>query len=326
MVCPKCGFDNPQSLAFCGRCGSPTTLTSPLRSAAPRASHPSRAERRQLTVMFCDLVGSTALSGRLDPEELNDLTHEYQSICAEIVERHAGRIASFLGDGLLVYFGYPFSHEDDAQRAVRAGLEIAAALGSARERSGKPLQVRVAVHTGLVVVGQLGGETNPDPMAISGETPNIAARLQSVGEPGQVVVSAATYRLIQGFFVCRSLGTPALKGVAAPAEAFEVLEETGERWWQAEIYRLNGEMLLRRSVNGLEDEQAEEYFRRALQTAREQCAQSFELRAMMSLSRLPQKRGKRTQARQMLTEVYNRFTEGFDTADLREARALLEQT
>src|SRR6266851_3755077 len=225
MLCPKCGFDNPQSFAFCGRCGSSTILTSQPREA--KDGSPSRAERRQLTVMFCDLVGSTALSGQLDREELNDLTREYHSVCAEVIERHAGRIAQFLGDGLLVYFGYPLSHEDDAQSAVHASLEIVAAVASASERRGKPLQVRIAVHTGLAVVGQLGGETNPDPMAISGETPNIAARLQSIAEPGAVVVSAATYRLIEGFFICRSLGIPALKGVAAPIEAFEVVEPTG---------------------------------------------------------------------------------------------------
>jgi len=225
MVCPKCGFNNPQSFAFCGRCGTSTTLTSPFREA--EGSRLSRAERRQLSVMFCDLVGSTALSGQLDPEELSDVTREYHSVCAEVVERHAGRVAQFQGDGLLVYFGYPLSHEDDAQRAVRAGLEIVSAVASARERLGKPLQVRVAVHTGLAVVGQLGGETNPDPMAISGETPNIAARLQSIAAPGQVVISASTHRLILGFFVCRSLGTPALKGVVAPVEVFEVIEPTG---------------------------------------------------------------------------------------------------
>src|ERR1700730_17798502 len=110
MVFPKCAFDNPESFAFCGRCGSSTTLTSP--PEATKDSYLSRAERRQLTVMFCDLVGSTALSGQLDPEELNDLTREYQSVCAEVIERHGGRIAQFLGDGLLIYFGYPLSHED----------------------------------------------------------------------------------------------------------------------------------------------------------------------------------------------------------------------
>ncbi len=177
--------------------------------------------------MFCDLVGSTALAGQLDPEELNEVTQEYRSACSQVIERYAGRIAQFLGDGLLVFFGYPLAHEDDAQRAVRAGLEIVAAVSSASRRFGKLLKVRIAVHTGLVVVGRLGGEINPDPMAIYGETPNIAARLQSIAEPNQVVISAATYRLIEGFFRCCSLGTPTLKGVETPMEAFQVVEPTG---------------------------------------------------------------------------------------------------
>jgi class 3 adenylate cyclase/predicted ATPase len=221
MVCPKCGLDNPRSFAFCGRCGCPTTATSPGREGGF-----SRAERRQLSIMFCDLVGSTALSGQLDPEELNDLIRQYQSVCAQVIELHEGRIAQFLGDGLLIYFGYPLSHEDDAQRAVRAGLEIVKAVSSASEPPRVPLQVRIGIHTGLVIVGRLGGETNPDPMAISGETPNIAFRLQSVAEPGQLIISAATHRLIEGFFTCRSLGTPALKGVAVSMETFEVVEPT----------------------------------------------------------------------------------------------------
>ena len=145
MVCPKCGFDNPESFAFCGRCGSPTPVNHRTGDATPAAQR----ERRQLTVMFCDLVGSTALSGELDPEELSDITHEYQRVCAEVIDRHEGRIAQFLGDGILVYFGYPLSHEDDAQRAVRAGLEIIAAVSEMHERLVKPLQVRVAAHTGL---------------------------------------------------------------------------------------------------------------------------------------------------------------------------------
>jgi class 3 adenylate cyclase len=223
MLCPKCGFDNPDSFVFCGRCGSSTTPTD--RSRETTATDSLHAERRQLSVMFCDLVGSTPLSGRLDPEELNEVLREYRSVCTEIVERHDGHIAQFQGDGVLIYFGYPFAHEDDAQRTVRAALEIVSAV-SARERFGHALQVRVAVHTGLAVVGRLGGESNPDRMEISGETSNIAARLQSIAGPGRVVISAATYRLVQGFFVCRSLGTPALRGVAAAMEAFEVVEPT----------------------------------------------------------------------------------------------------
>jgi class 3 adenylate cyclase/tetratricopeptide (TPR) repeat protein len=226
MLCPKCGFDNPASFAFCGRCGSPISSNAAGEATEGRSS--PHAERRQITVMFCDMVGSTALSGQLDPEELNEVTREYQSVCAKIIEHHGGRIAQFLGDGLMVYFGYPVAHEDDAQRAVRAGLEIVTAVAAEHER-GRPLQVRIAIHTGLAVVGQLGGETNPDPMAISGETPNIAARLQSITEPDTVVISHATYRLVEGFFRCRNLGTPALKGVVSPLQAYSVIEETGIR-------------------------------------------------------------------------------------------------
>ncbi|MBV8454761.1 MAG: AAA family ATPase [Deltaproteobacteria bacterium] len=225
MVCPKCRFDNPQSFAFCGHCGASLDLTDRIHEA--KDGELGRAERRQLTVMFCDLVGSTALSAQLDPEELSDVTRHYQSLCAEVIARHGGHIAQYLGDGVLAYFGYPISHEDDAQRAVYAGLEIVAAVASARERIERALRVRVGVHSGLAVVGHLGGKINPDPMAISGETPNIAARLQGIATPDSVVVSAATCRLIEGFFRCRRLGTPVLKGVASPIEVFEVLEPTG---------------------------------------------------------------------------------------------------
>src|SRR5690242_12559141 len=171
MLCLKCGFENPTSFAFCGRCGSPVDFNAQSRQAdyGP-ASH---AERRQLTVMFCDLVGSTPLSSVLDPEELSDLTRAYQRACSEVIDHYEGRVAQFVGDGLVVLFGYPFSHEDDAQRAVRAGLGIVAAINELHAQLAKPLQVRVAVHTGLVVVGQLGGSDNPDPLAIAGETPNI---------------------------------------------------------------------------------------------------------------------------------------------------------
>lgn len=225
MVCPKCGFDNPQSFAFCGHCGASIDLTN--RTHEAKDMQLRRAERRQLTVMFCDLVASTALSAQLDPEDLSDLTRSYQSACAEVIARHGGHIAHYLGDGLMVYFGYPISHEDDVQRAVHAGLEIVAAVTSACKRIERALQVRVGVHTGLAVVGHLGGETNPDPMAISGETPNVAARLQGIAEPDTVVVSGATYRLIEGFFRCRSLGSPTLKGVGSSIEVFEVIEPTG---------------------------------------------------------------------------------------------------
>jgi predicted ATPase/class 3 adenylate cyclase len=226
MPCPNCGFENPDAFAFCGRCGSPMASTVRGHASEDRSS---RAERRQLTVMFVDLVGSTALSERLDPEDMSDLTREYQRVCAEVIDRYEGRIAQYLGDGLLVYFGYPVSHEDDPQRAIRASLEILSAISQAAEKVGKPLHVRIGIHTGLVVVGQLGGKDNPDPMAVAGETPNVAARLQAIAEPGTVIISAATYRLVEGFFICRSIGSPTLKGLASPIELYSVIEESGIR-------------------------------------------------------------------------------------------------
>lgn len=147
-----------------------------------REVSPSEAERRQLTVMFCDLVGSTPLSGQLDPEELREIVRAYQQTSAEVIERYAGHIAQYLGDGLLVYFGYPTAHEDDAARAVRAGLEIIEALHGLNSRLSQPIQVRIGIHTGPVVVGEMGGGKRHEQLAL-GETPNIAARVQGKAEP-----------------------------------------------------------------------------------------------------------------------------------------------
>jgi class 3 adenylate cyclase/predicted ATPase len=182
------------------------------------------AERRQLTVVFCDLVGSTALSARLDPEELREVVHAYQAACAEVIARFDGHIAQYLGDGLLVYFGYPRAHEDDAQRAVRAGLGIVEAVGRLKASPDERLAVRVGIHTGPVVVGQVGGGGRHEQLAL-GETPNVAARLQALAEPDRVVISVATHRLVDGFFRCRDLGPQALNGLSEPMRAFEVLEE-----------------------------------------------------------------------------------------------------
>src|SRR3989442_269122 len=167
--------------------------------------------------MFCDLVGSTALSEQLDPEELREVVRAYQEVCAEVIGRFAGHIAQYLGDGLLVYFGYPVAHEDDAQRAVHTGLGILAALRESpllNTRLSQPLQVRIGIHTGLVVVGEMGSGERRENLAL-GDTPNIAARVQGIAEPDTVVISAATYRLIQGFFECHALGPHILKGVSA---------------------------------------------------------------------------------------------------------------
>ncbi len=173
--------------------------------------------------MFCDLVGSTALSEKLDPEELREVVRAYQQVCAEVISRFDGHIAQYLGDGLLVYFGYPQAHEDDAQRAVRVGLEIVTAVGA---RRAVPLQVRVGIHTGLVVVGEMGGGARREQLALR-DTPNIAARIQGLAEPDMVVISTATDRLIEGFFACRDLGPHTLKGISTPVEVYQVLGESG---------------------------------------------------------------------------------------------------
>jgi class 3 adenylate cyclase len=221
--CPSCGTENPPRAKFCSECATPLVTEVPgpksqvpsLEESGVEKSLESRiqslgsrqdaAERRQLTVMFCDLVGSTPLAERLDPEELREVVRAYQETCAEVIHRFAGYIARYVGDALLVYFGYPAAHEDDAQRAVRAGLGIVATLPKLNARLRQtvraihelPLQVRIGIHTGLVVVGELGGGEYREHMAL-GETPNIAARLQGLAAPDTVIISAATQRLSAG--------------------------------------------------------------------------------------------------------------------------------
>jgi class 3 adenylate cyclase len=156
-------------------------------SAQPGPKPHDTAERRQVTVMFSDLVGSTALSARMDPEDLREVISGYQKCVAETVQRFGGFVAKYMGDGVLLYFGYPQAHEDDAERAVRAGLELVAAVGVLKTHA--PLQTRVGIATGLVVVGDLIGSGASQEQAIVGETPNVAARLQGVAEPNSVVIA-----------------------------------------------------------------------------------------------------------------------------------------
>ena len=188
------------------------------------------AERRQLTVLFCDLVDSTRLARQFDPEDWRDIVRAYQQACAEVIQRFDGYIAQYLGDGLLVYFGYPQAHEDDAQRAGRAGLGILEAMETLNARLEQErdmrLAVRVGVHTGPVVVGAMGGGNRQETLAL-GDTPNIAARLQGLAAANTVVVSAATLGLIEGFFTCQVLGAHALKGVEEPLRVYQLLAESG---------------------------------------------------------------------------------------------------
>src|SRR5438552_1585016 len=191
---------------------NPVTPPSP---AVTEARPQDSAERRQLTVMFCDLVGSTALSARLDPEDLRGIIGAYHRGVTEIVEGFGGFVGRYMGDGVLVYFGYPRAHEDDAERATRCGLALVDRV--AQLDQGEEFQARVGIATGLVVVG--GEVVEHD---VAGDTPNLAARLQALAEPGQIVLAGATRRLIGDLFRLRDLGRQALKGFAEPVEAFVV--------------------------------------------------------------------------------------------------------
>jgi class 3 adenylate cyclase len=189
-------------------------ITSPI---APRDT----AERRQVTVMFSDLVGSTALSARMDPEDLREVISAYQKCVAETVQRFGGFVAKYMGDGVLVYFGYPQAHEHDAERAVRAGLELIAAVTGLKTRA--VLQTRVGIATGLVVVGDLIGSGASQEQAIVGETPNLAARLQSIAEPNSVVIAESTSKLVGNLFEFEDLGARDLKGIAGRVQAWAAL-------------------------------------------------------------------------------------------------------
>jgi class 3 adenylate cyclase len=231
-------------LVWTGGTSSVPTTASPIPSPAtpevslaqgkadPVVTSTPEAERRQLTVMFCDLVDSTKLSRQLDLEDWREVVRAYQAVCAEVITRFAGHLAQLLGDGLLAYFGWPQAHEDDAQRAVRTGLGIVAALGDLNTRLQREhriqLALRLGIHTGLVVVGAMGSAGRQEQLAL-GDVPNIAARLQGLAEPNTILLSADTYRLIQGYFECQALGAQALRGVATPLHVYRVLQESGAR-------------------------------------------------------------------------------------------------
>src|SRR5205807_4410042 len=186
------------------------------------APAPAEAERRRLTVMFCDLVGSTALSTRLDPEDLREVIGAYHRAVAEIVAGFDGFVSRYMGDGVLIYFGYPQAHEDDAERAVRAGLSAIDAVDRLDVKSVK-LQARVGIATGLVVVGDLIGEGSAQEQSVVGETPNLAARLQALAQPDTVVIAAGTRRLVGDLFDYRDLGAVEVKGIDGPVPVWQVL-------------------------------------------------------------------------------------------------------
>jgi class 3 adenylate cyclase/tetratricopeptide (TPR) repeat protein len=200
-------------------------LGGPLLTTPQAVTGPNRqdtAERRQLTVMLCDLVGSTALSARLDPEDMGAVMDAYHAACARIVQVYDGFLGDFRGDGILAYFGYPRAHEDDAERTVRAGLDIIASVAQLETRAAEPLAVRIGIATGLVVVGDLSGGGALWENALIGETPNLAARLQALAEPGTIIIAGSTRRLLGDLFRLHDLGWREVKGIAEPVAAWAV--------------------------------------------------------------------------------------------------------
>ena len=201
---------------------APAPVAKPTTPApAPLAT--DAAERRQLTVMFCDLVGSTAMSARLDPEDMREVISAYHRCCAELIERNGGFIAKYMGDGVLAYFGYPQAHEHDAERAVQAGLAIVEAAPKLVTAASSPLHVRIGIATGLVVVGDLIGSGEAQERGVVGDTPNLAARLQAIAEPDMVVIAEGTRRLLGNLFELQDLGVEDLKGISGPARAWAAL-------------------------------------------------------------------------------------------------------
>ena len=233
-LCANCGFLNP-SFKFCGECGMPLDGTS--RSAELPAADtvsieqalPHGAERRQLTVLFCDIVDSTAFTEKLDPEELRNLLEVYRTCVMEVVLAQNGHIARYFGDGILVYFGYPIAHEDTAHRAVRAALGIVAAIETLNpylhKTFGVEINVRISIDTGRVVVWHISAQESPEAIDIVGKTPNLAARMEKLAAPNNVVIGDTTHQLVEGFFKCEALGAAEFRGISQPVNIYQVSGE-----------------------------------------------------------------------------------------------------
>ncbi len=233
LTCSNCDFENPPTSKFCGECGksldqSDNQVTDRVPSTAEISQ--SEAEHRHLTVMFCDLVGSTQLSRHMDPEELRRLNLSYQETCARIIKQFDGFVARYMGDGVLAYFGYPKAHEDDAQRAILAGLALVEAMAPLEEKFKQYLDTRLAIRVGIatgnVIVGDLIGEGASQEAAVVGEAPNLAARLQSLAEHNTIYLSKKTQRLTQGQFMFEKLGMKEIRGFEEAQEVWQVLSES----------------------------------------------------------------------------------------------------
>jgi class 3 adenylate cyclase len=252
MRCSKCGSENPVGKKFCEDCGAPLENRCPKCGAETTAGKRFRGEcgaalgdvvpaaaadttpvavsgvgeRRHLTVLFCDLVGSTEIAARLDPEEWRETVAAYHSTAAEAVTRYGGHVAKYLGDGVMAFFGYPEAHDNDAERAARAGLAMLDAITKLSDQAERPkLTARVGIDSGAVVVGA-GASKEAD---VFGEAPNIAARVQAAAEPSTVLITDAVHRLVSGLFVVESHGASVLKGIEQPLELYRVIQPSGVR-------------------------------------------------------------------------------------------------
>ena len=226
--CPSCAHANSAKAKFCSKCGASLTsetlqpvMRPPSRPAS--TAPPPTAERRQLSIMFCDMVASSALSTRLDPEEQGDVIAAFHTCCANEIKSLGGMVAQYLGDGVLAYFGYPTAHENDAERAILGGLAILKAVGTLKPARDVALQARIAIGSGVVVVGDLIRQNVTQENAAIGETTNLVARLQSLAEPNSIVISPVTHRLVGALFDYRDLGRHTLKGFSEPVHVRQVL-------------------------------------------------------------------------------------------------------
>ncbi|HSR57156.1 MAG TPA: adenylate/guanylate cyclase domain-containing protein, partial [Candidatus Binataceae bacterium] len=234
VSCPACSQEVAPDEKFCGNCGAALGASHPPSLPSEAGTHRDQArddgERRQITVLFADLVGSTELSHRLDIEEYRELLRAYDKAVSEVVVRFGGYLAHYLGDGILAYFGWPEAHDNEAERAVRAALAILDAIERMNREIGgaNPLAVRIGVHTGAVVMGKVGGSGRQEVTAL-GETPNVAARVQAVAPPNCILITPATHRLVSGLFVVEDAGAHVLKGIAQPMELRRVRRPSGVR-------------------------------------------------------------------------------------------------
>lgn len=230
--CAVCEFENPYGFKFCGNCGNKLDTSEISQSSPPpgepATSRKTEGERRRLTVMFCDLVGSTALSHKLDPEDLRVVIRKYQDVCEKEVAKYDGHVAQYLGDGILAYFGYPRAHENDAHRAISSGLGILNAITELNEQLQATIEtsisIRIGIHTGLVVIGNIGEKEASQQLAL-GAAPNIAAKLEGLAQPNTMVISSDTHELIREHFKCKDLGRKKIKGLDEELKVFQVISD-----------------------------------------------------------------------------------------------------